>query len=451
MRGKSIGADGRMKRCGFIGRIRRRIAVGKGAASAGLLVAAAVLGAAGPAEAAGLEPEQLYVGQDRAVWLRVEPPAWVSNAARLELALLAHDGAELRARVAVESGSVRIDESIPELWRLRRAVWLQLLADGKPIGSPLVVQPLLSRLVPIAEEAMSPGGYPYTRIVGWYDELNPPEDPARAGEDADDAEAEGVGGDIEAAGTEMEQLADSTEDEESGANQEGAAAPRIVNPFGASPWLANGEGEGAGDAVERLQSGLRIYEDRDVVLTTDKGAMRIALRPDMAPNTAWSFRHLAGGGFYRDVPFHRIVPFDREGRPFVIQAGDPTDTGSGGPGYWLPLERSGLAHDFGVVSMARDVPPDSAGSQFFICLSREGTARLDGNYTAFAEVVLGRETILGITDVELEDAATGRPVNPPMIESAELVAAPPRIPGVGRPDRRVQREKPGAAPQRKPR
>jgi peptidyl-prolyl cis-trans isomerase B (cyclophilin B) len=409
-----------------------------------------LLSVSSTARADALSAERLYVGQERPVWVEVAPPNWIRGEERLELVLLAHDGTELRDRVTVDRGRVRVDEAMPEIWRLRRAIWLQLLADGRPVGTPLVVEPLLSRLVPIAEEAMSPGGYPYTRIVGWFDEHRPPDDAERdRATSAEAVDADGVGSET---GREIEEAADKEADADVAGDavgsSDGSGVPgTVVDPFGESPWLAN-DGDGG---IGRLQSGVRIYPDRDVILETSMGGLRIVLRPDMAPNTAWNFRQLAGGGFYEGVIFHRIVPYDREGRPFVIQAGDPTGGGSGGPGYWLPLERSGLAHDFGVVSMARDVPPDSTGSQFFICLSRAGTARLDGNYTAFAEVVLGRETILSIAEVELADAAAGRPVDPPVIEGVTQVSAPPRIPGVGRPDRRVQREAPGEASERKPR
>ena len=124
-------------------------------------------------------------------------------------------------------------------------------------------------------------------------------------------------------------------------------------------------------------------------------------------------------------------------QPFVIQAGDPTGTGDGGPGYWLPLEDSKLQHDFGVISMARSDDPDSNGSQIFIALSREGTARLDGQYCAFGYAVDGAEAIKAIAQVQLADPATGRPADPPLIRTAELVPSPARMVGRGRPDQRV--------------
>jgi cyclophilin family peptidyl-prolyl cis-trans isomerase len=189
-----------------------------------------------------------------------------------------------------------------------------------------------------------------------------------------------------------------------------------------------------GTVPRRVMTGLRIYGERDAILHTSLGDIVVALRPDEAPATAWNFLQLVDGGFYEGVVFHRVVPADRQGRPFVIQGGDPTGTGDGEPGYWLPIEPSALPHDFGVISMARDDDPDSAGCQFFFCLSREGTSRLDGQYCAFGYAVDGAAAIRAIAAVELADVSSGRPVNPPVIRSAELVPSPPRAPGRGRPD-----------------
>jgi peptidyl-prolyl cis-trans isomerase B (cyclophilin B) len=133
------------------------------------------------------------------------------------------------------------------------------------------------------------------------------------------------------------------------------------------------------------------------------------------------------------------VPADRNGLPFVIQGGDPTGTGDGGPGYDIALEPSKLAHDFGVLSMARNDWPDSAGSQWFIGLSREATARLDGQYCAYGYAVEGASAIVAISDGEVADAATGRPKSPHTVTRAFVVDAPPWTPGVGRGDARVTR------------
>ncbi|MBL8764172.1 MAG: peptidylprolyl isomerase [Phycisphaerae bacterium] len=172
-----------------------------------------------------------------------------------------------------------------------------------------------------------------------------------------------------------------------------------------------------------VYSGLRAYGDRLVVLDTSKGEIRIALRPDAAPNTAWNFRHLVEGGFYDGVQFHRVVAFKPNGDRFVIQTGDPTGTGDGGPGYYIDLENSPLPHDFGVVSMARDSEPNTNGSQFFICLGRAGVKHLDGAYTSFAQCVSGAEVVLAIAAAPV--GPNDKPLEPPIIRSATLVESPP--------------------------
>lgn len=168
-----------------------------------------------------------------------------------------------------------------------------------------------------------------------------------------------------------------------------------------------------------VYSGLRTYVDQHVMFETTEGEIEFRLRPDQAPNTVWNFRHLVEGGWYTDIAFHRILP------NFVIQGGDPTGIGSGGPGYMFDLERSDLAHDFGVISMARSADPHSNGSQIFVCLSREATAGLDGRYTAFGEAVSGADAIMGIATTPLSDPQRGTPAEPPRVMSARLVDAPP--------------------------
>lgn len=177
-------------------------------------------------------------------------------------------------------------------------------------------------------------------------------------------------------------------------------------------------------------SGVRTYADRRVILDTSLGSMTFRLRPDQAPNTAWNFLHLVEGGFYEGVVFHRVRPRSPSGAGFVVQAGDPTQgtarpaSGEGGPGYMINLEPSRLPHDFGVLSMSRRQNlPNSAGSQFFVALSREGTAFLDGVYTSFGQLVEGEETLRAIAAVEVGEA--DRPKDPPVIRRARAVDAPP--------------------------
>ena len=102
--------------------------------------------------------------------------------------------------------------------------------------------------------------------------------------------------------------------------------------------------------------------------------LSLLLYVEKAPNTVASFVSLARKGFYNGLIFHRVVP------GFVVQGGDPLGTGEGGPGYSLKAEFNDIPYDEGVLGMARTQDPDSAGSQFFITLSRK--AYLDGQYIA---------------------------------------------------------------------
>lgn len=122
-------------------------------------------------------------------------------------------------------------------------------------------------------------------------------------------------------------------------------------------------------------------------VVTEKGDIVIELRPDAAPRHVENFIQLVRSGFYDGLIFHRVVP------GFVIQTGDPTATGSGGPGYTIPAE-IGLPHTKGAVGAARrpdDVNPEraSSGSQFYITLDAQ--PHLDGGYTVFGYVVEGMD------------------------------------------------------------
>ena len=118
--------------------------------------------------------------------------------------------------------------------------------------------------------------------------------------------------------------------------------------------------------------------------------MKGELYPDVAPNSVANFVELANSGFYDGVIFHRVIP------GFMIQGGDPLGRGTGGPGYCIKGEfaRNGLAkplrHTRGVLSMARSMMPNSAGSQFFIMV--DDAPHLDGQYAAFGKVTEGMET-----------------------------------------------------------
>ena len=128
------------------------------------------------------------------------------------------------------------------------------------------------------------------------------------------------------------------------------------------------------------------------VLETKFGEITLKFFPEVAPKHVSSFIELASSGFYDGTTFHRVVP------GFVIQGGDPNSKseerskhGTGGPGYTLEAEFSDLPHKRGTLSMARAAHPDSAGSQFFICVA--DAAFLDGQYTVFGEVSQGMDVV----------------------------------------------------------
>ena len=131
------------------------------------------------------------------------------------------------------------------------------------------------------------------------------------------------------------------------------------------------------------------------------GVMTGELYPDNAPNSVNNFIALAQSGFYNGLTFHRVIP------GFMIQGGCPQGTGTGGPGYSIKGEFSGngfrqndLVHDRGVLSMARAMSPNSAGSQFFIMV--EKAPHLDGQYAAFGKVLEGMDVADAIVSVRTD-------------------------------------------------
>ena len=126
------------------------------------------------------------------------------------------------------------------------------------------------------------------------------------------------------------------------------------------------------------------------------GVIKAELYPEIAPNTVNNFISLVNKGFYNGLIFHRCI------RGFMIQGGCPDGTGTGGPGYHIKGEFSqngfpnDLAHEPGVLSMARAMHPDSAGSQFFIM--HETSPHLDGSYAAFGKVIEGMDVVNEIAE-----------------------------------------------------
>lgn len=141
----------------------------------------------------------------------------------------------------------------------------------------------------------------------------------------------------------------------------------------------------------------------------DYGTIKIELYPEYAPNTVANFVSLIENGFYDGLTFHRLVP------GFVLQGGDPDGDGTGGPGYTIDGEfkangytKNTLSHDKGVISMARSMDYDSAGSQFFIVLDDSAKSSLDGMYAGFGRVTEGMEILEEIeANEKIADDATG--------------------------------------------
>lgn len=151
-----------------------------------------------------------------------------------------------------------------------------------------------------------------------------------------------------------------------------------------------------------------------VTITMENGGIITAeLYPDIAPNTVNNFISLAGRGFYNGLTFHRVIP------GFMIQGGCPLGDGTGNPGYSIFGEftkngfQNDLKHTAGVLSMARAMMPNSAGSQFFIM--HDDAPHLDGQYAAFGKVVSGMEVVDAIADCATD--YNDRPLEPQKISS----------------------------------
>ena len=162
------------------------------------------------------------------------------------------------------------------------------------------------------------------------------------------------------------------------------------------------------------------------VIKTSEGDMVVEFWTDAAPNTIENFKKLARAGFYNGTIFHRIV------KAFMIQGGDPNSKdpskenryGEGGPGYKIKAEFNDHSHERGVISMAREPDPDSAGSQFFICLAP--VPRLDHQYTTFGKSIKGDEVLVKIGDTPVSRNSMGemsKPTKRVTIEKIDIVQA----------------------------
>ena len=148
----------------------------------------------------------------------------------------------------------------------------------------------------------------------------------------------------------------------------------------------------------------------------DGRTFKAELYPETAPQSVYNFISLIKKGFYDGLTFHRIIP------GFMIQGGDPEGTGMGGPGYSIKGEfasngfKNDLKHTKGVLSMARSVVPDSAGSQFFIM--HETSPHLDGEYAAFGKITDGQDVIdaIAVVDTDYSD----RPHTPQIMKTVTV-------------------------------
>jgi len=180
-------------------------------------------------------------------------------------------------------------------------------------------------------------------------------------------------------------------------------------------------------AEEKKEEKIPMNSSNEVaVIKTSEGEMVVQFWTDAAPKTIENFKKLARSGFYNGTIFHRIV------KGFMIQGGDPNSKdpakensyGAGGPGYKIKAEFNDHPHERGVISMARETDPDSAGSQFFICLAP--VRRLDGKYTTFGKLIKGDDVLEKIGDTPVERNAQGeisKPTKRVVIENVKIVPA----------------------------
>jgi peptidyl-prolyl cis-trans isomerase B (cyclophilin B) len=176
-------------------------------------------------------------------------------------------------------------------------------------------------------------------------------------------------------------------------------------------------------AEKKETSSMNDSKKEVAVIKTTEGEMVCELWPDVAPKTVENFKKLANAGFYDGTAFHRII------RNFMVQGGDPLTKdaknesrfGTGGPGYSVKAEFNDRPHERGVLSMARSQDPNSAGSQFFICLAR--VSHLDHQYTAFGKLIKGDDTLTKIGDTPVGGREKSSPVKRIGVENIKVVAA----------------------------
>jgi len=180
-------------------------------------------------------------------------------------------------------------------------------------------------------------------------------------------------------------------------------------------------------AEEKKEEKTSVSTSNEVaVIKTSEGDMVVEFWTDAAPNTIENFKKLAKQGFYNGTILHRSV------KGFIIQGGDPNSKdpakedryGAGGPGYKVKAEFNDHSHERGVLSMAREPDPDSAGSQFFICLGP--VTRLDHQYTTFGKLIKGDDVLTKIGETPVTRNSMGensKPTKRVTIEKIDIVPA----------------------------
>jgi peptidyl-prolyl cis-trans isomerase B (cyclophilin B) len=153
-----------------------------------------------------------------------------------------------------------------------------------------------------------------------------------------------------------------------------------------------------------------------VQFQTNKGDINLELWPDVAPGHVKNLIGLAKIGYYDGLTFHRVI------KGFVIQGGCPVGSGVGGPGYTIKAEFNSKPHEAGVLSMARTQDPNSAGSQFFLCLGR--VPHLDNQYTAFGKAADQASLDVIMSIGESKTGSADRPVEPVTINKASVIESP---------------------------
>ena len=188
----------------------------------------------------------------------------------------------------------------------------------------------------------------------------------------------------------------------------------VSEPFGAASFIVLIRLFKCSNLFAKKLKEIQIMANPIVTITmTDGSVMKAELYPEVAPNTVNNFISLVKKGFYDGLVFHRVI------RGFMIQGGDPQGTGMGGPGYSIKGEftyngfSNDLKHTPGVLSMARAMDPNSAGSQFFIM--HETSPHLDGQYAAFGKVTDGLDVVNKIAEIPTD--YSDRPLEPQMIQS----------------------------------